>query len=127
MFSILDAEWGKVHLQTKWSLERCYMSGMDATDSIEIQVQTSDVSDATSNSPPCSEPATDSPAPLCNAGGDQDILAATNSNSPCLALNQSQNELPDDPNPMATVPSTHSSSIESGSHFLEVTNVPPLL
>ena len=117
--------------QTKWSLERCYMSGTDGSEATEVQsqVQTNNASDATSNSssvPPCSEPPNDSPGPLHDTCVDQDALdalAASNPNNPSVALNWSQSELPEDPNPMATAPSPNT---ESGSHFLEVANVPPL-
>ena len=80
-----------------------------------------------SGTPSRSPSPTDSQAPLHDNDEDQDVLATTNPQCSSVALNQSQIELPDDPNPMTMAPSTYSPNTESGPQCLEVTNVPPLL
>ena len=113
LLSTLDAEWDKVHLQTKWSLERCYMTGSNATEATELHSQVQASSDATitvgstatctnsSSAPSCSVAPSDSPTPLHDADGGLGYPAANGLNSPCVSLNRNQNEVSDDPNPMA--------------------------
>ena len=127
VLSVLEAEWDKVHLQTNWSLERCFISGVKDPETVESlsTPQTNHRSDATSASP-CNPLTTDAQTSSSDADLSMDNQAGTNSDNQNVNVNENMppDNTSDDPSPTTTAPSAVPATV-SGSSFLEVTTIAP--